>query len=97
MDLYKFQREKIEDGDIAKFINILPIKEDIAAIHSAFNNSIRSEEKIGNSERLAFLQKKFLDVFLESTAKYGALYGPVRDNGHLKYDQIENEIFDEKF
>ncbi|RLI64683.1 MAG: hypothetical protein DRO88_06625 [Promethearchaeia archaeon] len=62
MDLYKFQREKIEDGDIAKFINILPIKEDIAAIHSAFNNSIRSEEKIGNSERLAFLQKKFLDV-----------------------------------
>ena len=36
------------------------------------------------------MQSKFLEVFLESTVKYGKLYGPVKKNGHLSYDHVED-------
>ncbi len=39
--------------------------------------------------RILKMQHKFLEVFLESTAKYGAPYGPVRRNGVLTYDRVQ--------
>ena len=36
------------------------------------------------------MQAKFLEVFLESTSKYGKLYGPIEKEGQLVYDHIED-------
>jgi len=40
--------------------------------------------------RILKMQPKFLDVFLESLEKFGALYGPVQRNGVLKFDRVES-------
>lgn len=47
-DLYQFQREKIRDGSIAKFINILPLKEDIEATIAKLREDLDKERKLGN-------------------------------------------------
>ena len=40
--------------------------------------------------RILKMQSKFLDEFLKSLEKFGALYGPVHRNGVLMYDRVES-------
>nr|MDO8116301.1 hypothetical protein [Candidatus Sigynarchaeota archaeon] len=57
-DLYEFQKLKIKEGSIAKFINILPLKEDLEAIIEKLRSDLEKEEKIGNLASLAKLQQE---------------------------------------
>ncbi|WP_457556511.1 NYN domain-containing protein [Candidatus Harpocratesius sp.] len=59
MNLYEFQRKKIDDGSIIKFINILPLKEDLSSIYSTLQATIDLEKKNGPSEKLTILENNF--------------------------------------
>ena len=50
-DLYQFQKAMIEDGSISKFINILPLKDDLERIVSGLQNDVENERRLGKVDQ----------------------------------------------
>ncbi|MBD3211873.1 MAG: hypothetical protein GF311_04620 [Candidatus Lokiarchaeota archaeon] len=72
-NLYQFQEKMVKEKGITKFINILPLKEDLNGLIGVMQSNIKKESTIGNSENLQNLksQLKILQSFQKEVAKRG--------------------------
>ena len=72
-NLYQFQFEMIKAKKITKFINILPLKEDLSSSVSSYQQLFQQEEKNGNSTRANQIQEQLVLVksFMKEVSDYG--------------------------
>jgi len=72
-NLYEFQKLQIAEGGIAKFINILPLKEDIATNIEKLRSALDKEIQLGNEEDQAILQGQLQEqeTFLQEVNDWG--------------------------
>ncbi|MBD3213486.1 MAG: hypothetical protein GF311_12835, partial [Candidatus Lokiarchaeota archaeon] len=61
-DLYNFQEEMIERKGITKFINILPLKEDLDGILKILERNLEDEKERGNGDNIELLKNKLNNV-----------------------------------
>ncbi len=74
-DLYQFQKLQIREGGIAKFINILPLKEDLDAVVMKMRADVEKDIKLGNTADQALLEKQLreYEAYLQEV-KQGGYY-----------------------
>ncbi len=57
-NLYQFQIKMVKSNGISKFINILPLKEDLVSYYNNLQSTISREQKYGNKQVVESLQNK---------------------------------------
>lgn len=72
-NLYQFQKEMVQEKRISKFINILPLKEDLQQLIDLVDKNIKVEEKKPESSNLNQLnyQLDLLQSFQKQVSSYG--------------------------
>jgi len=72
-NLYKFQLEMVQQGVITKFINILPLKEDLNGLINIVKKNLEKEKKEAASQSFEFLksQSKILQSFRDDVNSMG--------------------------
>lgn len=72
-NLYQFQEEIVREKKIAKFINILPLKEDLPGLITTMNHSLEEEKKKGDSPNYNLLksQLNIIQSFQDDVEKMG--------------------------
>jgi len=61
-DLYQFQEKMVKENKITKFINLLPLKEDLEALTDVVKNNIEAESKRENSSNLENLNNQLSTI-----------------------------------
>lgn len=72
-NLYEFQIQMVKSNGISKFINILPLKENLDSFYSNLQSSLAREQKYGNQAMVDSLQTQFdiVKEFKEEANKNG--------------------------
>jgi chromosome segregation ATPase len=72
-DLYEFKKREIKEGGIAKFINILPLKEDLEQVVAKLRGDTEKAAKLGNDAELAMLKDQLREneAYLQEVQKAG--------------------------
>ncbi len=72
-NLYQFQKEMVQRKGITKFINILPLKEDLQKLIDLIDKNIKEEEKKPDSSNLIHLnrQLEILQSFQKEISSHG--------------------------
>jgi hypothetical protein len=72
-NLYQFQEQMVKEKGITKFINILPLKEDLEGLIKIIENNIEKESTAGNSDYIQNLKSQLanLQSFKEEVSKRG--------------------------
>jgi glutamine cyclotransferase len=59
--LYEFQKLQVKTGEVAKFINILPLKEDLQSKVKKLTSDVNNAIKLGNSSDQEIYRKQLED------------------------------------
>jgi len=91
LDLYQFQEEMVKLQKISKFINILPLKENLKELLEKTEINLKEEEKRNNTETITSLRKqqKILQKFENEVAKngyYQEIHYPPEERVELKVE-----------
>lgn len=72
-DLYQFQEQMVQQKGITKFINILPLKEDLNGLTAIVEKNLQEEKKRGESSNLRFLESQLniLQTFQKEVSTHG--------------------------
>lgn len=72
-DLYQFQEQMVRENGITKFINILPLKEDLNGLIEIVKKNLEQESNRGNSEIVENLKSQLSNIqtFKEEVSKRG--------------------------
>ncbi len=96
-NLYQFQRDKIEEGGITKFINILPLKDDLEAIDKTMQRSLEDAKSEENKEKMEVLNSNFKvvhDFFtqVKNAGYYQEIHYPFEKTLNLALNRIDLTI-----
>ncbi|MHA1716610.1 MAG: hypothetical protein ACTSXP_13285 [Promethearchaeota archaeon] len=72
-DLYQFQKDQIREGGIVKFINILPLKENLEDVIAKLKSDIENAIQLGNIEDKELYQNKLneYELYLQEVKEFG--------------------------
>ena len=72
-DLYQFQEQMVQQKNITKFINILPLKEDLLGLTNIVKKNLEEEKKRGDLSNLNVLESQLviLQTFQEEVSTRG--------------------------
>ncbi|MHA1683675.1 MAG: hypothetical protein ACTSUE_22245 [Promethearchaeota archaeon] len=72
-DLYQFQKQQVKDGGVAKFINILPLKEDLQERIKKIHTNIANAEELGHDAEMSMYEKELNEykAYLEDVNRAG--------------------------